>query len=90
MPSDLIETYLARGSAGQRAALGERAASAAEELTTGERPVSYEGSIFLLEDEICFFVFVASSALDARSAAEHAALEPIRVLEAVSSDSNNP
>lgn len=37
------------------------------------------------EDEICFFVFDAPSSREAALVAERAALDPIRVVEAVSS-----
>jgi len=37
-------------------------------------------------DEICFFVFDAPSSREAALVAERAALDPIRVVEAVSSE----
>jgi hypothetical protein len=86
MPSYLVETYLSRTSTGgRRAALELRARSAAEELTREHTSVSFERSIHVPEDEICFFVFRAGSSRDAALAAERAELEPIRVVEAVSS-----
>ena len=81
MPSYLVETYLARGHAGERAARERRARSAAEELTR----VSFDHSIHVPEDELCFFVFDAPSSEDALLAAERAELAPIRIVEAVSS-----
>ena len=83
MPSYLIETYLARGHAGERAARERRARSAAGELTR----VSFDRSIHIPEDELCFFVFDAPSSKDALFAAERAELDPIRIVEAVSSAS---
>ncbi len=85
MPSYLVETYLGRGQAGERTAREQRARSAAAELTEETAPVSFEGSIHVPEDEICFFVFDAPSGRDAALVAQRAALEPIRVVEAVSS-----
>lgn len=85
MPSYLVETYLARGHAGERDARERRAISAAEELTEGGTPVAFERSLHVPEDEVCFFIFAAASAHDAAFAAQRAALEPIRVVEAVSS-----
>jgi len=85
MPSYLVETYLARGQAGERAARERRARSAAEELTRDKIPVRFEQSIHLPEDEICFVVFNAPSTLDAVLAAQRARLDPIRVVEAVPS-----
>jgi len=88
VPSYLVETYLSRDSRG-RAALELRARSAAEELTREHTSVSFERSIHVPEDEICFFVFRADSSRDAALAAERAELEPIRVVEAVSSGEEN-
>ena len=85
MPSYLVETYLARGQAGERAARERRARSAAKELTQGRTRVSFERSIHIPEDELCFFVFDAPSGRDAALAAQRAELDPIRVVEAVSS-----
>jgi hypothetical protein len=85
MPSYLVETYLARGQAGERAARERRARSAAEELTQGTTRVRFDRSIHVPEDEICFFIFDASSDHDAAFAARCAGLDPIRVVEAVSS-----
>lgn len=85
MPSYLVETYLTRGQAGERAERERRARSAAEELTQGETRVRFDRSIHVPEDEICFFIFDAPSGLDAALAAQRAELEPIRVVEAISS-----
>jgi len=85
VPSYLVETYLARGSAGEREARERRARSAAQELTQERTAVRFDGSIHVPEDEICFFVFDASTARDAALAAHRAGLDPIRVVEAVSS-----
>jgi len=85
MPSYLVETYLARGQAGERAARERRARSAAEELTREKTPVHFEQSIHLPEDEICFVVFEAPPSRDAALAAQRARLDPIRVVEAVPS-----
>jgi len=85
MPSYLVETYLARGRAGERAARERRARSAAAELTQGTTCIRLERSIHVPDDEICFFVFDAPSGRDAALAAQRADLDPIRVVEAVSS-----
>jgi hypothetical protein len=81
VPSYLVETYLARGHAGEFAARERRARSVADELAC----VSFDRSIHVPEDELCFFVFDAPSSTDALLAAERAELDPIRVVEAVSS-----
>jgi hypothetical protein len=85
MPSYLVETFLARGQAGERAACERRARSAAEELTRERKRVRFERSIHVPEDEICFFVFDAPSGREAALVAQHAGLDAIRVVEAVSS-----
>ena len=58
---------------------------ASEELTRERTPVRFERSIHVPEDEICFFVFDAPSSRDAALAAERAGLDPMRIVEAVSS-----
>jgi hypothetical protein len=83
VPSYLVETYLARGQAGERAARERRARSAAEELTSERTRVRFDRSIHVPEDEICFFVFDAPSGRDAALAAQRAGLDPFRVVEAV-------
>jgi sirohydrochlorin ferrochelatase len=82
MPSYLVETYLARGRPGERDARERRVRSAAEELTH----VRFDRAIHVPEDEICFYVFEAPAARDAALAAERAGLDPLRVVEAVSSE----
>ena len=86
MPSYLVETYLARSQAGERAAREQRARSATAEPTQEQMRVRFERSIYVPEDEICFFVFDAPSGREAALAAQRAGLEPIRVVEAVSSE----
>lgn len=85
MPSYLVETYLARGQAGELAACERRARSAAEELTQESTRVRFDHSIHVPEDETCFFIFDAPSGPDAALAAQRAGLDPVRVVAAVSS-----
>jgi hypothetical protein len=85
VPSYLVETYLARGHAGERAAHERRARLAAEELTQESTRVRFDRSIYVPEDEICFFVFDAPTGRDAALVAQRARLDPLRVVEAVSS-----
>lgn len=85
VPSYLVETYLSRASAGERVASQQRARLAAEELTREQTSVHFERSIHIPEDEICFFVFQAPTRGDAALVAERARLDPIRIVEAVSS-----
>ncbi len=85
MPSYLVETFLARGDAGRQAASERRASSAAQELTREGTRVRFQGSTYVPEDEICFFTFDAPSGRDVALAAKRAGLDPLRVVEAVSS-----
>jgi hypothetical protein len=85
VPSYIVETYLARGQAGELTARERRARSAAEELTRQKTRVRFEHSIHIPEDEMCFFVFDAASVRDAALAAQRAELDPIRVVEAAPS-----
>jgi hypothetical protein len=85
VPSYLVETYLARNQAGERAARERRVRSAVKELTQERPRVSFDRSIYVPEDEICFFVFDAPSSREAALVAQRAGLDPIRVVEAVTS-----
>ena len=85
MPSYLVETLLAGGSAGERTARERRARSSAEELTRNGTRVRFEGSTHVPEDELCFFIFEAPSGRVAALVAQRAGLQPLRVVEAVSS-----
>jgi hypothetical protein len=89
MPSFLVETYLARGNAGERGARERRARSAAGELARERTDVRFERSIYVPEDEICFFVFDAPTSRDAALIAQRARLDPIRVVAAESSREEN-
>lgn len=87
MASYLVETYLARGRPGERTAREGRARATAYELTREGTHIRFDRSIHVPEDEICFFVFDADSARDAALAAQRAGLDPLRVVEAVSTAS---
>ncbi len=85
MRSYLVETYLARGRAGERTAREVRARAAAADLSAAGTHIRFQGVVHVPEDEICFFVFDAPSSRDAVLVAELAALDPVRVVEAVTS-----
>jgi hypothetical protein len=85
VPSYLVETYLARGRAGERSARERRARPAAHELTRERGGVRFDRAIHVPEDEMCFFVFEAPSPRDAALAAQRAGLDPLRVVRVVSS-----
>jgi hypothetical protein len=85
MPSYLVETYLSRLRSDERAGCEERARTAAAELRHAGTRIHFGGVIHVPEDETCFFVFDAPSGADAALVAERAALDPVRVVEAVTS-----
>jgi hypothetical protein len=85
MPNYLVETFLARGAAGERQARERRASLAAEALTREGTRVRFSGSTHVPDDELCFFIFEAPSGRDVVLVAQRAGLEPLRVMEAVSS-----
>jgi hypothetical protein len=85
VPGYLVETYLARGQAGELATREQRARAAAEQLTRERARVRFDRSIYVPEDEICFFVFEAPSRREAALVAQRAELDPIRIVEAVAS-----
>lgn len=86
MPKYVVETYLTHRQAPDRLAREERACEAAAELTREGKTVRFEFAIHVPEDEICFFVFGAPSAHQAALTAQRAGLDPIRVVEAVTTE----
>ena len=85
MKQFFIEVFTPRANAGKLAAAERRAISAARRLSTADREVQFVRATYIPEDELCFFVFDAPSGHDAALVAQRAGLEPIRVVEAVSS-----
>lgn len=83
--SYLVETFLTRQRGPERLADEGRVRAAAAELTRGGTTIRLEFAIHVPEDEICFYVFDATSAHEAALAAQCAGLDPIRVVEAVCS-----
>ena len=61
----------------------QKARLAAERLTGEGTPVRYLSSIFVPEDETCFYLYQAASADGVREAARRAALPFDRVIEAI-------
>jgi len=85
MPSFLVETFLSRRDAVGRPECEGRARRAAAELTREGTSVCFDRSIYVPEDEICFYVFDAPSGADVARTAERARLEALRVVEVASS-----
>jgi hypothetical protein len=52
VPSYVVETYLARGQAGEGAVRERQASIATAELTNGRRRVSFEGLVSVPDDDL--------------------------------------
>jgi hypothetical protein len=83
MAEFLVEIYVSRRDGGAFESSAAKARLAAEELTREGTPVRYLNSIFVPEDETCFFLYQAVSADAVCEAARRAALPFERVSEAV-------
>ena len=81
----LIELYVPRADRGGAEAAAERVRLAAEELTREGTPVRYLRSIFVPEDETCFFLCEAASIEAVRETARRADLRFERIVEAAAS-----
>lgn len=83
MAEFLVEAYVPRSDMAGAERGAERARAAAEQLSGAGEPVRYVRSIFVPEDETCFYLFEAVSAGAVRKAAERAALRVERITSAV-------
>jgi hypothetical protein len=81
MAEFLVELYVGRTDAAAVESGAERARLGAAELTREGVPVCFMRSIFVPDDETCFFLFEAPSADVVRAAAQRAALAFERVTE---------
>lgn len=81
MPEFLVELYVSKADIAAVERGAERARIGAEELTREGTPVRYVRSIFVPEDETCFFLYEAASTDAAREAATRAALPFERLTE---------
>ena len=85
MKQFIVEVFTPRPSAGELATAERRARLAARRLSASDGDVRYVRATYVPQDEICFFVFDAPSDRHAALVAERAGLDPIRIVEAVSS-----
>jgi hypothetical protein len=83
VPEYLVELYVPRGDPAAAARGAAAARLAGEELTGEGTPVRYLRSIFVPEDETCFYLYEADSLGDARAAARRAGLPLDHIAEAV-------
>jgi hypothetical protein len=79
----LVELYVSRVDAVGVAGRAVRTRLAAEQLTREGTPVRYLRSIFVPEDETCFFLCEAASVEAVREAVQRADLRFERIAEAV-------
>ena len=82
----LVELYVSRADAAELHRLVASARLAAEQLTSEGTAVQYLSSLFVPEDETCFFVYEADTADAVRDAATRAALPFERIAAAVAPD----
>jgi hypothetical protein len=78
----LVEMYVARTDTDKVAHDSELARAAAEELVREGTAVRYLRSLFVPDDETCFYIYEADSADAVRAAAERASLPTARVMKA--------
>lgn len=90
MPEYLVELYVPRGAQARIADGATRARDAAEQLTREGTPVRYLRSLFVPEDETCFYLYEASSAEVVRDALRRAQLDFERVAEALEDQLHEP
>jgi hypothetical protein len=84
MAEYLVELYITSSDAAGAERRGEQARRAAEQLAREGTPVRYLRSIFVPEDETCFYLYEAPSADAVREAARRAQLPCDRVTGAIS------
>jgi hypothetical protein len=83
MTAFLVEVYLPRGRGDALVRRSAQARTAAEALTSEGTPVTFLHSIFVPEDETCFFLYEAVSSDVVRAVGRRAALPFERVSEAL-------
>lgn len=81
MAEFLVETYIARGDLTGPAKRARRARVVAEQLRREGEPVRYVRSIFVPEDETCFYLFEAPSIDAVFETARRASLRVDRITE---------
>lgn len=82
----LVELYLSRAGSDGLAAAAARARSAAETMALEGLPVRWLRTIFVPEDETCFYLYEAASAELVRTAGERAGIPFERVLDATETE----
>jgi hypothetical protein len=83
VPEFLVEVYLSRASANEAVPGPEDVSRGAGQLTREGKPVRLAHSIFVPEEEVCFYLFEAASVEAVREAATRAGLRFERVQEVI-------
>ena len=84
MTEFLVEIYLSRTAAGVATSQAEGVARVADQLTGEGKPVRLLRSVFVPEDETCFYLFAAQSSDAVVEAARRCGLQFDRLVEATS------
>lgn len=84
MTEFLLELYVPRTGAATIGAGAERARHAAEELRCAGVPVYFRRTLYLPEEETCFYLYEAETIEQVQEAVRRAALSFERIVEAVS------
>jgi Nickel responsive protein SCO4226-like len=79
----LVESYVPRADQAGAELGAARAREAADRLAREGVPIRFLRSIFVPEDETCFYLYEAASVEDVREAANRAALSFERVAKAI-------
>ena len=79
----LVELFVEHGSSDELEQWERRARGAADELTAEGTPTRYVRSLYLPEDETCFYVFQACSADAVTAACRRAGIAYERIVAAV-------
>lgn len=88
MPEFLVELFVSRSDGGAVERGAEQARVAAEGLSRGGTPVRFLRSIFVPEDETCFYLYEAGTAAAVCDAARRAGLPFERVSEAITAQAH--
>ena len=88
MPTYLVESYMPRSRATDARASGQRAKTAAEDLSREGTHVRHIQTTFLPDDETCFHLFEAVSATAVEETTRRAELGRTRVVRAL--DTSRP
>jgi muconolactone delta-isomerase len=83
MAEYLVELYVSRADPDAVRDGAARARAAAEELAREGTLVRFVRSLFVPEEETCFYLYEAASAADVRAAAQRAALPFDRIAQAI-------